>query len=188
MRVIAGTHKGRRLLSPKSGSAVRPTSGRVKEALFSILGDRIVGASVLDLYAGTGAVGIEALSRGAVRVVFVDSHRDSLTTLRANLKHCGLTGRAEVFFGEASAFLQHAAPAFDIVFADPPYAADGSNSVLPSLGRSAIIRDGTIVILEHLTKHTIPQHIGPLNRVKQYRYGDTTLSLFRLHTGKCGNP
>jgi 16S rRNA (guanine(966)-N(2))-methyltransferase RsmD len=180
MRIIAGTHKGRRLLGPKDRSAVRPTSGRVKEALFSILGTRIVGASVLDLYAGTGAVGIEALSRGASRVVFVESHRDSLTSLHANLKHCGLTVRAEVFSGEAAAFLRQAAPAFDVVFLDPPYATDGASSVLPSLSGSAIIRDGTIVILEHLTKHDIPQHIGPLNRVKQYRYGDTSLSLFRV--------
>ena len=188
MRVIAGTHKGRRLLSPKPGGGVRPTSGRVKEALFSILGDRIVGASVLDLYAGTGAIGIEALSRGAARVVFVESHRNSLSTLHANLHHCGLAGRAEVFSGEASAFLQHAAPAFDVVFADPPYAGDDPNSVLPSLSRSAIIRDGTIVILEHLTKRAIPQSVGPLNRIKQYRYGDTSLSVFRLDAEGCGNP
>ena len=180
MRVIAGTHKGRRLLGPKDDRVVRPTSGRVKEALFSILGDRIVGASVLDLYAGTGAIGIEALSRGAARVVFVESHRDSLTGLHANLEHCGLTGRAVVFSGDASAFLRQSTPAFDVVFLDPPYATDGANSVLPSLSRSAIIRDGTIVILEHLTKHDSPERIGTLNRVKQYQYGDTSLSLFRV--------
>lgn len=180
MRVIAGTHKGRRLLGPKDGSHVRPTSGRVKEALFSILGDRVVGASVLDLYAGTGAIGIEALSRGAARVMFVESHRDSLTSLHANLRHCGLIGRADVFPGDAAAFLRQAAPAFDVVFLDPPYAIDGASSVLPSLSGSAMIRDGIIVILEHLTKHDTPPHIGPLNRVKQYRYGDTSLSLFRF--------
>jgi len=180
MRVIAGTHKGRRLLGPKDGRTIRPTSGRVKEALFSILGDRVIGASVLDLYAGTGSIGIEALSRGAARVVFVESHRDSLTSLHANLEHCGLTGRAEVFHGEAAVFLRQAGPAFDVVFLDPPYAIDGAGSVLPSLSGSAMIRDGTIVILEHLSKRQTPPHFGPLNRIKQYRYGDTSLSLFRF--------
>lgn len=181
MRIIAGSHKGRRLLSPNT-SDIRPTSGRVKEALFSILHDRIGGAKVLDLFAGTGAIGIEALSRGAARVTFVESHPTSLRLLQANLNHCRFSENTEIYPGEARAFLQHAERhglAFDIIFADPPYRENSTNTLLPLLGQSAMIRGHTVVILEHPTKHQIPPQVGPLNRVRQYRYGDSSLSLFR---------
>ncbi len=183
MRIIAGSHKGRRLLSPKT-SDLRPTSGRVKEALFSILGDRISGAMVLDLFAGTGAIGIEALSRGAKHVVFVESHRTSLRLLRDNLDQCGLSKNTEIYPGEAVSFLQHAERkglSFDIAFADPPYFDDSVNTLLPLLGQSAMIRSHTVVILEHPTKHSIPAQVGPLKRTRQYRYGDTSLSLFHTY-------
>ena len=182
MRVIAGSHKGRRLLSPAAND-IRPTSGRVKEALFSILGDRISGAAMLDLFAGTGAIGIEALSRGAARVMFVESHTASLKLLKTNLQQCGLLGNTEVYPGESRMFFQHAARnglTFDIIFADPPYRDDSVSMLLPLLGQSAMILPHTAVILEHPTKHQIPPQVGPLNRVRQYRYGDTSLSLFRL--------
>jgi 16S rRNA (guanine966-N2)-methyltransferase len=182
MRVIAGSHKGRRLLSPAAND-IRPTSGRVKEALFSILGDRISGASMLDLFAGTGAIGIEALSRGAARAIFVEAHPASLKLLKTNLDQCGLFGNTEVYPGELRTFLQHAARTgltFDIIFADPPYCDDSASTLLPLLGQSAMILPHTVVILEHPTKHQIPPQVGPLNRVRQYRYGDTSLSLFRL--------
>jgi 16S rRNA (guanine966-N2)-methyltransferase len=182
MRIIAGSHKGRRLLSPTT-NAVRPTSGRVKEALFSILGDRVIGAAVLDLFAGSGAIGIEALSRGAACVTFVESHPTSLRLLQANLTQCGLSENTEIHPGETRAFLQYAARhglAFDVIFADPPYRDDSTNTLLPLLGQSAMIQSHTVVILEHPTKHQIPPQVGPLNRVRQYRYGDTSLSLFRL--------
>lgn len=182
MRVIAGSHKGRRLLSPTTND-IRPTSGRVKEALFSILGDRISGASMLDLFAGTGAIGIEALSRGAARAIFVEAHPASLKLLKTNLDQCGLFGNTEVYPGELRTFFQHAARTgltFDIIFADPPYRDDSASTLLPLLGQSAMILPHTVVILEHPTKHQIPPQVGPLNRVRQYRYGDTSLSLFRL--------
>lgn len=182
MRIIAGLHKGRRLLSPQTDE-VRPTSGRVKEALFSILGDRIAEATVLDLFAGTGAIGIEALSRGAARVIFVESHPISLKLLQANLTQCGLLENSDIYPAGARAFLKqgsHREKTFDIIFADPPYREDSVNTVLPLLGQSAMMLPHTVVILEHLTKYQIPPHVGPLNRVRQYRYGDTTLSLFRL--------
>lgn len=181
MRIIAGSHKGRRLLSPTT-SDVRPTSGRVKEAIFSILGDRIGGATVLDLFAGTGAIGIEALSRGATRVIFVESHATSLKLLQANLIQCRLSEGTEVYPGKVDTFLLHAARhglTFDVIFADPPYRDDSINRLLPLLGQSAMILPHTAVILEHPTKHRIPPQVGPLNRIRQYRYGDTSLSLFR---------
>jgi 16S rRNA (guanine966-N2)-methyltransferase len=182
MRIIAGSHKGRRLLSPATND-VRPTSGRVKEALFSILRDRIGGSTMLDLFSGTGAIGIEALSRGAARVTFVESHPISLRLLQANLTQCRFSENTEIYPGEARAFLQHAARhglAFDVIFADPPYRDDSTNTLLPLLGQSAMILPHTVVILEHPTKHQIPPQVGPLNRVRQYRYGDSSLSLFRL--------
>jgi len=182
MRIIAGSHKGRRLLSPTT-TGVRPTSGRVKEALFSILGDRISDATMLDLFAGTGAIGIEALSRGAAHVMFVESHTASLKLLKTNLALCGLFRNTEVYPGDAHTFFRHTARmglAFDIIFADPPYRNDSTSTLLPLLGQSAMILPHTVVILEHPTKHQIPPQVGPLNRVRQYRYGDTSLSLFRV--------
>lgn len=182
MRVIAGSHKGRRLLSPSTHD-VRPTSGRVKEALFSILGSQISGATILDLFAGTGAIGIEALSRGAAHVWFVESHAASLQILKANLHQCRLSQNTTIYPGESGAFLRHASHnglVFDIVFADPPYREDSTSTLLPLLGQSAMIGPHTVVILEHPTKRQIPPHVGLLSQVRQYRYGDTSLSLFRL--------
>jgi 16S rRNA (guanine(966)-N(2))-methyltransferase RsmD len=178
MRVIAGSHKGRRLLQPPDRS-VRPTSDRVKEALFSILGSRILDAHFIDLYAGTGAIGIEALSRGAARVSFVESHRASLRLLRANLAQLRVISGAEVYACSAERFLrqhkQRGEP-LPIMFADPPYAH--TEALLPSLDRSAIITPDTIVVLEHATKTVLPARVGQLSLRRQYRYGDTTLSVF----------
>jgi len=189
MRIIAGSHKGRRLLSPRT-TDVRPTSGRVKEALFSILRDQISGATMLDLFAGTGAIGIEALSRGAARVMFVESHTTSLKLLKTNLDQCGLSKNTEVYPGQSDRFLQHASRnnlVFDIIFADPPYRDDSIGMLLPLLGQSGMILSHTVVILEHPTKHQIPPQVGPLTRIRQYRYGDTSLSLFRLADEKASH-
>ena len=178
MRVIAGSQKGRRLLQPK-GRTVRPTSDRVKEALFSILGDRILEAEFVDLCAGTGAIGIEALSRGARRAHFVESNRESLQLLRLNLERTGLLNAALVHGCSAHAFLQRLEARheqLDILFADPPY--DATEALLPSLARSAIIAPDTLVILEHATKTAIPTQLDQLNLRRHYRYGDTTLSVF----------
>jgi 16S rRNA (guanine966-N2)-methyltransferase len=178
MRVIAGTYKGRRLLQPKDRS-VRPTSDRVKEALFSILGDRIRQARFVDLYAGSGAIGIEALSRGAAQVEFVESHRPSLDLLHANLQRLGPMEHAVVHACSAQAYLQqlHARHGeLDIAFADPPYAQ--TEALLPSLGRDAIIGANSVVILEHATKTALPSRLGQLHLRRRYRYGDTSLSVF----------
>jgi 16S rRNA (guanine966-N2)-methyltransferase len=182
VRVIAGSHKGRRLFSSR-GLSVRPTSGRVKEAIFSILATHVEGAQFLDLYAGTGAIGIEALSRGAHRVVFVESHPASLRLLRSNVDHCRFSTLADVHACHAEDFLdrQQTSPiVFDIVFADPPYELESASTLLPSLERSVIIAPKTVVLLEHPTKHLVPSHIGRLCRVRHYQYGDTSLSKFAV--------
>jgi 16S rRNA G966 N2-methylase RsmD len=115
--------------------------------------------------------------------VFVESDVDSLRLLQTNLNRCGLSEGAEVYAGDARSYLLHAshqAEAFDIVFADPPYRDDSVNTLLPMLGQSAMIRSHTVVILEHPTTTQIPLQVGALNRARQYRYGDTSLSLFQV--------
>lgn len=167
-----------------AGPGLRPTSDRVKEALFSILTPSITGARFLDLYAGTGAIGIEALSRGAQHATFVESHPASLLVLRDNVQRCGLAPAADIRSCTAALFLRRhergGAP-YDIVFADPPYhEKEGDSDLLSSIASSAIIADRSLVVLEHFTKLTVPPQVGRLVRLRQYRYGDTTLSVFRL--------
>lgn len=190
MRVIAGSQKGRRLMRPQ-GPDLRPTPDRVREALFSILGTRIVGARLLDLYAGTGAVGIEALSRGAQRVTFVESNPRSLRILRANLNRCGLTSMADIHTCRVAGFLEQAGlwgGHYDIVFADPPYHTDEGEKLLPSLASDTIITRDSVVVLEHFTKMMVPPRVTRLLLLRQYRYGDTTLSVFGLTTDGAHSP
>jgi 16S rRNA (guanine(966)-N(2))-methyltransferase RsmD len=182
MRVIAGTQKGRRLHRPK-GPGIRPTADRVKEALFSILGRRIVGARFLDLYAGTGAIGIEALSRGASHVTFVEANRSALRVLRGNLALCGLEATADIQACSAGAFLRRSMaghPPYDILFADPPYRTDPGRELWPMLVDAAIAAPDALIVLEHASKPAAPAGHPRLNVLRQYRYGDTTLSVIGL--------
>jgi 16S rRNA (guanine(966)-N(2))-methyltransferase RsmD len=164
----------------------------VKEALFSILSPYITGARFLDLYAGTGAIGIEALSRGAQQATFVESHPASLLVLRENLHRCGLTALANIRSCPASLFLRQYDRTdlpYDIVFADPPYhEREAGSDVLSSVASSAIITDESLVILEHFTKLTVPPQVGRLVRLHQYRYGDSTLSVFRSQAEGAHSP
>jgi 16S rRNA (guanine(966)-N(2))-methyltransferase RsmD len=164
----------------------------VKEALFSILSPRIVGARFLDLYAGTGAIGIEALSRGAMQATFVESHPASLRVLRDNLTRCNLTALADIRPCPATRFLlrpERDGRPYDIVFADPPYHEGGaSGDLLSSIAASAIITSESLVILEHFTKLPVPPQVGRLVRLRQYRYGDTTLSVFRTEAKGASAP
>jgi 16S rRNA (guanine(966)-N(2))-methyltransferase RsmD len=182
MRVIAGVHRGRRLLGPK-GQAIRPTSDRVKEALFSILGERTRGARVLDLYAGTGSIGIEALSRGAAHVTFVESHREGLRLVESNLRQCGLEQSAHIcacqarqFFGRST----HGSGPYDIVFCDPPYELAPDLIALANEWDRRWLADHAVVILEHGSNTVLPTILGPLSQVKRYEYGDTALTRFQM--------
>ncbi len=182
MRVIAGEQKGRQLIGPPR-RGLRPTPNRVREALFSILGPRLEGARVADLYAGTGAVGIEALSRGAGHVAFVESDPQALRLVRANLAQCGLADLAVVYPMPVANFLQREAPScgpYDIIFADPPYRDDAGTELLPSLTSGEALAPMSLFILEHGSKAAVPTQVGGLCRRRQYRYGDTTLSVFAL--------
>ena len=183
MRVVAGSQKGRRLKKPE-GQDLRPTSARVREALLSILAHRTQGARVLDLYAGTGALGLESLSRGAHRVVFVENHVASAQILRENVTRCGHDERCVVMTQDAETFLTAPPscgepPAFDIVFADPPYHTTDLTRLLERLSRSGTIASQGMVILEHFFKHPVPSQIGALTQTRQSRYGDTMLTFYQ---------
>jgi len=177
MRVIAGEAKGRRLRSPR-GTETRPTSDKVKEALFSILGNRVVDARFLDLFAGTGAIGIEALSRGAARVDFVESDRAMADLLERNLAVCGFQARGEIHRTDAFKFLKQGHGPYNLIFADPPYHAWHLKKLLPSIERGAMISPGGLLIVEHYRRTALPDPVGTLRVVRSYEYGDTVLTLY----------
>jgi 16S rRNA (guanine966-N2)-methyltransferase len=182
MRVLGGALRGRQLAGPR-GAGTRPTAGRVKAALFNILSDRIPGARVLDLYAGTGLIGIEALSRGAGYVTFVESNPASYRVVKSNLRRCGYAHLAEVRAMTASRFLKHAPrESYDIAFVDPPYHTIAESPVLPLLGGGAIIAVNGVVVIEHFHKVQLPDRVGRLVFVKSYRHGDTILSVYQPQT------
>lgn len=185
MRVIAGRLGGRRLSAPK-GMATRPTSDRVREALFSMIGD-VSGASVLDLYAGTGALGIEAISRGAARAVFVESARPALAALRKNLEDLDLSAHARVIaqpVERAIAGLAAEGP-FDLILVDPPYAAlsSAASSVSAILRRGLTLTDDGLLVFEHASRDE-PPTIEGARRSSTRSYGEASLSLYeRSHEG-----
>jgi 16S rRNA (guanine966-N2)-methyltransferase len=188
LRVIAGAAGGRRLVAPKGDA--RPTADRVKESLFAALGPaRLVGATVLDLYAGSGALGIEALSRGAESAVFVDQDRRSHDALRTNLATTGFGDRAVVdrtsvasFIGRAARRVAHGVP-FDLVFLDPPYDLDAADLalVLEALARPGLLADGATIVIE--TRRDAPPVLpGEWTVGWDRAYGDTLLTVVTVVT------
>ena len=178
MRVIAGEAKGRRLKGPR-GTKTRATSDKVKGAVLNILADRIVGVRMLDLFAGTGAVGIEALSRGAAQVDFVESDEDSVALLEENLTACGFMDRASIHHSDAFRYIKKEADGpYRIIFADPPYYSWQIKKLLPVLGRGAILSPGGLAVVEHFRKTDLPEEIGKLRRLRTYEYGGTMLTVY----------
>lgn len=183
MRVIAGIAKKRRLKSPGK-LPVRPTADRVKEALFSILGSRLTAGSFADLYAGTGGVGIEALSRGAARVLFVEKDPRVLRILKDNLAITGLGGSAEVVPGDVDAALATAMckqDTFDIVFADPPYRQGMAAGVLNTLNKFPVLRLNGLIIIEIRADEEMPYQAGLYQLQRRLKYGDTALVFYKQH-------
>ena len=183
MRVVAGTQKGRHIKNPQ-GWDCRPTSARVREALFSILSAHTAGAQVLDLYAGTGALGLESLSRGARHVVFVENQAKTVRLLRENIERCGYTRQCVVLTRDVETFLTapptwNEPPAFDLVFADPPYQRTDLTQFLERLSLSGTLAPAGRAILEHGTKRPVPPRVGSLAQTRQARYGDTTLTFYQ---------
>ena len=185
MRIIAGTYRGRVLKSPPS-LQVRPTSDRLRETLFNVIAPRIAKVRFLDLCAGSGAVGIEALSRGAAHATFVDRSRKMCGLVETNLDLLEIPeDETEVVNEEAADFLRHAVARkrgpWDIVFFDPPYAHDYA-SVLQILGKSSttLLTDSALVIAEHHHKQAPAQEIGKLHRTRLLKQGDSALSFYEL--------
>ena len=189
MRVIAGTYKSRILKSLK-GLALRPTSDRLRETLFNVLAPNIAGSRFVDLFAGTGAIGIEALSRGAAEVVFIENHAPAATLIRRNLETLGIDSGVTVLAVDAlrglamlAARKNSGAPAFDIVFLDPPYAAaEDYSRVLEFMGSANLLAPRGIVVAEHRRNLDLPEVPGALKRFRVLRQGDAALSFYR-HLG-----
>lgn len=184
MRVIAGSHRGRLLCGPQ-GTALRPTSDKVREALFSILGTQVSGRRFLDLYAGTGAVGIEALSRGASAVTFVESDPKAVQLLRKNLRTCQLLDRAQVRLGQTAVFLDQKdwwGGPYDVLFADPPYAAPDELDVLIQAWRPGLLSEHAAMMIEQDSRTELPVSINHAALVRRYLYGDTALYLYGVTT------
>ena len=186
MRVIAGSHRGRRLSGPQ-GTALRPTSDKVREAIFSILGTQVAGGRFLDLYAGTGAVGIEALSRGASIVTFVESDPKAIQLLQRNLQACRLLDRAQVRLGRTATFLERRdwwGGPYDVLFADPPYAALDEIEVLIHAWRPGLLTEQATVIIEQDSRNTLPLSIDHASLVRRYVYGDTSLYRYGMSSSE----
>lgn len=190
MRVIAGTLRRRTLQAP-TGLSTRPTSDRLRETLFNVLAPRMERARFLDLYAGSGAVGIEAASRGAARVVLVERADAALKVLRANLEDLGLRGAVRVETVSVGAFLKKVRPeasgfAFDVVFLDPPYDAEGEYALaLGLLGGDAsrLLGRDAVVIAEHRRKEKLEERYGVLERTRVLEQGDAALSFYKAAVG-----
>lgn len=180
MKVIGGTARGRKLKVPK-GLAVRPTAARVKESLFNILPHDFSGLRVLDLYAGSGNVSIEALSRGAVEAVLVDESARSAAVIRENLTRLELIQRARVWIvpvARALRKLDKAGEKFDLIFLDPPYERGLVKTTLEAIGQCALLNPAAIVVVEHSGRESVRPGYGELILNDQRRYGDTLLSFF----------
>ncbi len=181
MRVVAGIAKGHKLFAPP-GQEIRPTADRVKEALFSILGESVCGSLVLDLFAGSGALGIEALSRGASHSVFVDCSRYSIEAIEKNLKKTGFGLKSEVAFesvAKAIDKLVARGQQFDLIFLDPPYRIKHIElrGILETLSREKLIKQDGTIVLEHSLKVRL-LGMGELKVIAERKYGDTGLTFF----------
>ena len=173
MRVIAGRYKGRRLKAP-TWEGLRPTSDKLRETLFNILAPRLEGARVCDGYAGTGAVGIEALSRGAAHVTFVERDRRATALIAANVAICDAAADYTVETGDVATLLRRHAAAFDVIWLDPPYDSDSSDALDSAAGALA---PGGLVVLERATRRE-PGVPASLTRIRDAKSGDSTLTFF----------
>ena len=194
MRIVGGSLRGRLLAGPSS-NAIRPTSDRLRESIFDILAhaydDPVAGANVADLFAGSGGLGLEALSRGAAKVVLVDKAAAAVEAAKENaraLAHAG--GEVQVFRQDARTAIGALADQgmrFDVVYLDPPYASDLYEPLLARLGEGPLLAEGGVVVAEHFHKRALPETIGALTRTRVKRVGDHCLS-FYSHAGEAPGP
>ncbi len=192
MRVIAGAFRGRRLIAPKDNRSVRPTADRVKESVFSIVREQIIDANFLDLCAGTGSIGIEALSRGAKHVTFLERDPRCIQIIKQNLRTCGLVAGPQARHSllrrdavKGISYLQKQDATFEIIYFDPPYGTglesipDLYSTCLASLAENALLHtDGTLLV-EHAKRVVMPDTVGSLTQNRQATYGDTVVSFYQ---------
>ncbi len=183
MQIIAGSLRGKRINS-LPGLATRPLLGRIKKSLFDILGNRVVDASFLDLYAGTGSVGIEALSRGANYVLFVEKEPRLIRLIKENLKKCELENRAEVVEIDIFSYIEGGRKfslleQFDLIFAGPPYKLNVTGDTLDIIVKSNLLKKNGWVICQHHFKEKVPEKKGFLSRFRKERYGKTVMSFYK---------
>jgi 16S rRNA (guanine966-N2)-methyltransferase len=189
MRIIAGKYRSRQLKSLK-GLSLRPTSDRLRETLFNVLGELVSGASFLDLFAGTGAVGIEALSRGARHVTFVEKHAPAMALIKKNLEALEIRGNVRLLTKDALHALEQLASEplsansrIDLLFLDPPYAEKAQyTEILSFLGDAALLAENAVVVAEHLCSFDLPETFGKLERVRVLRQGDAALTFYRFRS------
>ena len=181
MRVITGTARGMKLQT-LDGLATRPTTDKVKEAIFSILQFELEGRKVLDLFAGSGQLGIEALSRGARHAVFVEQSAAAARVIQANLKHTKLQENATVRTMSVSDFLKTCRERFDVILMDPPYQENQLESTLNRISEIDILSEGGIIVCERPDSLSLPAEIGRFTKAKDYRYGKTGVTVYRCGT------
>ena len=178
MRVITGTARGVQLKTPE-GMQTRPTSDRVKEALFSIIQFDVPGKRVLDLFGGTGQLGIEALSRGAKSAVFVDAGDKACKLIRENLHRCKMDNNAQIIRADYLQYLQTCRDKFGLIFLDPPYAEVFLENALKKITEIDILESGGIIVAERPVGKDLPWDFTGYSRSKDYKYGNTLLTLYR---------
>lgn len=184
-RILAGEGRGRRLKAPR-GQDTRPTGARVRQSLFDVLAPLVPGARVLDAFAGSGGVGLEALSRGAARVVLVDRSGPAVEAVRENLRALAPGGQAEVFRQDALVAIRAlgaAGESFDLVYLDPPYDSGLYEPALDLLDRTGVLAEDGLAVAEHFHKRALPERIGRLVRIRSLRIGDHRLTFYRRQPG-----
>jgi 16S rRNA (guanine(966)-N(2))-methyltransferase RsmD len=178
VRIITGEYRGRKLETP-TGYDVRPTTDKVKEAIFNLLMHDLADAVCVDLFAGTGNLGLEALSRGASRCYFCDHARDSLNLIKTNIQKCGAQDRSVVIAGDYTKALGRIGEQADIFLLDPPYRAGLYEKCLELIDSLDLLREGGIIIAEHGVRDQVPEATGRLVRVRERRYGKIMVSIYR---------
>lgn len=176
MRVISGSARGRRL-KELQGMDTRPTTDKVKESMFNIIQFELEGRRVLDLFGGTGQLGLEALSRGAVHCTFVDQRRDAVALVRENAAVCGFQDRARVVQGDALSFLASCGEKFDVIFLDPPYQTDLLERSMEAIARFDILNEHGIIVCESAADKVLPPLAPPYELGREYRYGKIRLTI-----------
>ncbi len=178
LRIIGGEKKGRKLLSVK-GRTTRPTADRMRESLFNILSTRVIGSNVIDLYAGTGALGLEALSRGAATAVFIDNNRNALSVIKQNIQTCDFGKQSNIIKWNILInlkCLEAQARCFDLVFMDPPYDTQCVHQTIVDLKHSNALNNGAMIVVEHSPEEEIPEEFLEFEIIDKRRYGRTLFS------------